>query len=143
MIKEAIKEKFPQLEEYKASKDLTFIVPSDILLPLMDFLYNDSMLSFSFLVDICGVDYPNREKRFEVVYHLYSIKHNHRICIKVPVSIDEEMPSVTSIWKGADWHEREVFDLFGIRFSNHPNLKRILLPDDWESYPLRKDYPLR
>jgi len=141
-IKEAINERFPQALQEENCRDLTFRIDKNILLPFMDFLYKDQRLSFSFLTDICAVDYPNRENRFDIVYHLYSIENNHRVCVKTSIKEDEEIPSVSSIWKGANWHEREVFDLFGIKFLAHPNLKRILLPDDWEGYPLRKDYPL-
>ncbi|MEW6103912.1 MAG: NADH-quinone oxidoreductase subunit C [bacterium] len=137
---EVIKERFPGVCEEEDCKDLTFRIDKGILLEFMDFLYKK--LSFEFLTDICGTDYPKREKRFDVVYHLYSIEHNHRICVKTSVSENEDVESVSSIWKGANWHEREVFDLFGIRFLNHPDLKRILLPDEWEGHPLRKDYPL-
>ena len=98
-------------------------------------------LDCDLLVDICGADYPEREKRFEVVYHLASLKHGHRFRIKVP--LDEKTASVPTsypIWKGADWFEREAFDMFGIVFEGHSDLSRILCPDDWEGYPLRKDY---
>ncbi|MEW6007528.1 MAG: NADH-quinone oxidoreductase subunit C [bacterium] len=135
---EVIKERFPSAHFEENCKDLTFRVEKSLLFEFMDFLYKE--LSFSFITDICAVDYPKREKRFDVVYHLYSIEENRRICVKVGISENEDVESVSSIWKGANWHEREIFDLFGIRFLNHPDLKRILLPDEWEGYPLRKDY---
>lgn len=137
-----IRKRFPEVKEEKHCKDLTLRIDKTILIEFMNFLYKDEKLSFSFLTDITCVDYPEREKRFDIVYHLYSIENNHRLCIKTAVSDGEEIPSVSSIWRGANWHEREIFDLFGIKFSNHKNLKRILLPDEWNGYPLRKDYPL-
>jgi NADH-quinone oxidoreductase subunit C len=106
-------------------------------------------LKFNFLADIAGVDYlnhPNRprsEPRFGLNYHLYSLPHNKRIRLKV--LWDEEdapIPSVTGVWASADWEEREAFDMFGIQFSGHPDLRRILMPADWDGYPQRKDYPL-
>lgn len=139
---EIIKEKFPQVKEEENCKDLTLRIDKSILIDFMNFLYKEGRLSFSFLTDITSVDYPGREKRFDIVYHLYSIENNERLCVKTSVGEDEGIESVSSIWKGADWHEREIFDMFGVRFLNHKNLKRILLPDEWEGYPLRKDYPL-
>lgn len=137
-----IKEKFKEIEEEKNSKDLTLRIDRASIIEFMDFLYRDERLSFSFLTDICGVDYPERKERFDVVYHLYSIEHNHRLCVKIAVKEGGEIASISSIWRGANWHEREIFDMFGIKFSNHKNLKRILLKDNWDGYPLRKDYPL-
>ncbi len=98
-------------------------------------------LDCDLMADICGVDYPEREKRFDVVYHLASLEHGHRIRVKVPVAEDEaELPSAYGVWKAADWFEREVFDMFGIRFDGHPNLKRILTHEAFQGHPLRKDY---
>lgn len=95
---------------------------------------------FDFLMDICGVDYPTREKRFDVVYHLFSSKDGARIRVKCQVGENELIDSVISLWKGADWFEREAFDMFGIRFKNHPNLRRILTHHQFVGHPLRKDY---
>ena len=95
------------------------------------------------LMEIAGCDYPERPERFEVNYHLLSVTHNHRIRIKVCTDEDTPVPSVTSLWPVAGWLEREVFDMFGIRFEGHPDLRRILLPDAFTAFPLRKDYPLR
>ncbi len=92
---------------------------------------------------ITGVDWHPLEPRFEVVYLIHSIEKNFRIRLKVRVSGEEPVvDSVTGVWAGANWYEREVFDLFGIRFRNHPNMRRIMMPDDWEGHPLRKDYPI-
>ncbi len=116
----------------------------DRILEICRYLHDDPELAMDFLVDVCGVDYPDREERFEVVYNLYSIKYGHRIILKALVPGDAPaIDSVVSIWKGADWHEREACDMFGIVFNGHPDLRRILMPEDWDGYPLRKDYPLK
>jgi len=101
-------------------------------------------MRFDYLADLCGVDYLGRHpKRFQVVYNLYSISLNHRIRIKVDLDEGEMIDSVTEIWKTANWHERELYDMFGIEVTGHPDLKRILMPEEWEGHPLRKDYPLQ
>jgi NADH-quinone oxidoreductase subunit C len=97
---------------------------------------------FDMLADLTAVDWPKREKRFDVVLNLYSFAKNERLRLKVWAADAEEVPSVVSVWPTANWQEREVFDMFGIIFSGHPNLKRILLPDEWQGYPLRKDYDI-
>lgn len=102
------------------------------------YLRDDEKLQFDGLMNLSGVDYP---EELEVVYHLFSYSLNHKITLKAKVSKDKpDIPSVAMIWRTADWHEREVYDLFGVVFKDHPDLRRILLPDDWEGYPLRKDY---
>jgi len=107
-------------------------------------LHDEPRIVMDFLSDLCAVDFPERELRFEVVYNLYSIAHQHRIRIKTRLPENElSVDSVVSVWKAADWFEREAFDLFGIEFRNHPDLRRLLLPDNWKGYPLRKDYPLK
>ncbi|MGI9072418.1 MAG: NADH-quinone oxidoreductase subunit C [Bryobacteraceae bacterium] len=97
---------------------------------------------FERLSAVTAVDWWPREPRFEVVYLLHSIRKNSRLRMNVWLAEDEEIDSVCSVWRGANWYEREVFDLFGIRFRNHPNLERIMMPADWEGHPLRKDYPV-
>jgi len=98
---------------------------------------------YSFLSDITAVDWWPSEPRFEVVYHLFSPERKTRLRLKCRVSEEEPvLPTVSTVWSAANWYEREVFDLFGVRFHNHPNLVRILLPEDWEGHPLRKDYPV-
>ncbi len=95
------------------------------------------------LSSVTAVDWYPAEPRFEVIYHLHSIERNERIRLKCRIGGTEpEIESVTPVWRGADWYEREVFDLFGVRFTGHPDLRRIMMPDDWEGYPLRKDYPV-
>jgi NADH-quinone oxidoreductase subunit C len=91
---------------------------------------------------LTGVDWWPREPRFEVVYFLRSYRNNARLRLVARLAEDEEIDSVTSVWRGANWYEREVFDLFGVHFGNHPGLERIMMPADWEGYPLRKDYPV-
>lgn len=116
------------------------VVESVIAHELLLILRDD--YDFDYCVDITAVHYPQREKQFEVVWILYSFKRNERIRVKAAFRDGEEAPSVTGIWATANWLEREVFDMFGIRFAGHPDLKRILLPDGWEGYPLRKDYSI-
>ena len=95
------------------------------------------------LADLTAIDWHPAEPRFEVVYHLHSVENNERLRLKCRLAGDAaEIDSVTSVWRSANWHEREVFDLFGIVFRGHPDLRRIMLPDDWEGHPLRKDYPV-
>lgn len=139
IIKDKFKKEILQIE---TDPDLTVYVSKDKILPICQFLHDSSELNFVYLSDITGVDYPQRNPRFDVVYHLYSIDKNHRIRVKIGIDEGKTVYSVTGIWKGADWFEREVYDLFGIEFENHPDLRRILLTDDWQGHPLRKDYPL-
>lgn len=121
-----------------------FVVQKARLLEVCRFLFDFPGSPFELLEDICGVDYPGREKRFEVVYHLYSLKAGRRIRLKVPLEeSDPTVSSVIGIWKAADWFEREAFDQFGIRFEGHPNLRRILNHEEFVGHPLRKDYPIQ
>lgn len=143
---EKIKDEFPQaIEEVVCFRDeYTIRVKREHLLEVARFLKDEPEYGFNFLSDLCGVDYPEGEHHFEVVYHLYSMEHKHRLRMKVSLlSSDLTTPSVVSIWKTANWHERECYDLLGIRFSDHPDLRRILTPDGFKDYPLRKDFPLR
>ncbi len=123
--------------------DVTHTVKKGALRSICSFLHSDKELAFNYLVDVLGVDKNTDTKRFEVVYILYSISNRLRIRLKVQLDDGESIPTVTDIWRGADWPEREAYDMFGIIFDNHPNLRRIYLEEDWEGYPLRKDYPLR
>ncbi len=133
------------LETHSFRGDDTVLAKKEALLDLARFLKGDSELNFDILMDLTAVDYLPMEKpyRFEVVYHFYSFPKNHRVRIKVPVTEDNlEVPSLTDIWPIADWFEREVWDMFGIKFKGHPNLKRILMYEEFVGYPLRKDYPV-
>ncbi|HEY4739778.1 MAG TPA: NADH-quinone oxidoreductase subunit C [Candidatus Acidoferrales bacterium] len=123
--------------------ETTVVVPREHLRRAAEFLLSDPKLQFTFLSDITAVDKFPLEPRFELNYHLLSLEHRERIRLKVRLpGNDPVVHSVTSIWPAANWHERENFDLMGIRFEGHPELLRILMPDDWEGYPLRKDYPV-
>lgn len=115
--------------------------PAD-LVALLTFLRDDSRFAFINFIDICGVDWPDRPERFEVVYHLLSPKRNARIRVKVRVAEDETVPSATAVYPGADWFERETWDMYGIPFTGHPDLRRILTDYGFEGHPLRKDFPL-
>jgi len=117
-------------------------VAKESLLSIGEFLKSDEGGEYTFLTDETAVDYPKREKRFEIVYHLYSFARNDRLRLKVLVGEGEKVPSVVGIWPTANWLEREVYDLFGVQYEGHPDLKRILLPDGWTGHPLRKDYDI-
>jgi NADH-quinone oxidoreductase subunit C len=141
---DALKEQFPDAVENVAyhAGQVSVTVPAARIVEICGFLKNDSRTQMKLLSDLCGVDYPQEEKRFEIVYNLYSISLKQIIRIKARVADGESIDTVTTVWATANWHEREAFDLFGIKFSGHPNLTRILLPDDWKGHPLRKEYPL-
>ena len=158
-IHEKIKEKFSEsvLAIHDFRGDETVIIKKDSAPEILRFLKTDPELDFNVLMDLSAVDYQTfgdpgtsrayvqegRGPRFEVVYHLYSLKHNHRLRVKIPVDYkDPVVPSLTGVWAAADWFEREVWDMFGIRFDGHPNLKRILMYEEFVGHPLRKDYPV-
>ncbi|MBW2146428.1 MAG: NADH-quinone oxidoreductase subunit C [Deltaproteobacteria bacterium] len=124
--------------------EVTVRIRASAVIPICRFLKDEESLQYNFLIDVTSVDYPDRAERFDVVYHLYSLSNNDRLRLKTGVGGDQpSIDSVTSVWKTANWLEREVFDLMGIHFKGHPDLRRIVLPDDWEGHPLRKDYPLK
>jgi len=125
--------------------ETTILVAPHDLLRVCKYLRDEREIAFDFLSSVVGVDrltLPDSSPRFEVVYHLYSIQYKRRLRLKVRVHEGEAVPSVTAVWESANWHEREVFDLFGVVFQDHPDLRRILMPEDWEGHPLRKDYPV-
>jgi NADH-quinone oxidoreductase subunit C len=123
--------------------ETSLAVDGESIVALCTFLRDEKGFAFDFLSDLCGVDRHPASPRFQVVYHLFSLQHGHRLRLKVPLGgEDPVIDSVVPVWETADWHERECFDLFGIRFRNHPDLRRILLPEDFEGHPLRKDFPL-
>ncbi len=144
LILTKLKERFSDsiLEVSEFREQLTCVVKKENILSISRFLRDDPELSFNFLSSICGVDFLKRNPRFDVVYEFYSITKNHRMRLKVKVKEGENVPSLTSIWSTANWHEREVFDLFGINFEGHSDLRRILMPENYEGHPLRKDFPL-
>ena len=130
-------------EVSEAHGELTLIVDRGQIVEICRRLKDDADLRYNLLMDMAGVDYLGREPRFEVVYQLYSVPHNSRLRLKVRVpESDLIVPSVTSVWSTANWHEREAFDMLGIRFSGHPDLRRIYMPDDYPAHPLRKDFPI-
>lgn len=120
--------------------DDTILVKRESVHSILKMLRDD--FGFNMLSDLSAVDYLGQEPRFEVVYHLNSLEKNIRIRVKTPVRENEEVDTVSNLWPIADWLEREVWDMFGIRFKNHPNLKRLLMYDEFEGHPLRKDYPI-
>lgn len=130
-------------ESYESFDIPTFVVDKERIVDICRFLKEDPELSFNYLSDICGVDYYPSKPRFEVVYHLYSIKYKYRLRLKCRLDEGETIPSVTGVWRTANWHEREAYDMFGIVFDGHPDLRRIYLWEGFEGYPLRKDFPLR
>jgi NADH-quinone oxidoreductase subunit C len=125
-----------------AFHELTVTVVADQIVPFVTYLRDDPRLGFVNLTDVCGVDYPSREKRFDVVYHLLSPRQNVRVRVKVATDADTPVPSVTPVYPGADWFEREAYDLYGIIFTGHPDLRRILTDYGFEGHPMRKDFPL-
>lgn len=153
LVIQQLREKFGDglLSDSEAKDGVVVVVNKDKLYPLLEYLKAD--LSYSMLVDITAVDNSNLEEelmkydyaRFMVVYHLYTFEgETPRIRVKVPVNDqDSKVPTVINLWKGANWLERETYDMFGIEFEGHPNLIRILMPNEFEGHPLRKDYPLR
>ena len=144
---ETLKSKFPEAvlstHEDQARSELSARVAAGCIVEIATFLHDDPAAAFDHITDICSADYPEDAERFEVIYHLLSLPHRTRIRLKARVTEDDPtIASVTGVWKGANFMEREVYDLMGIRFSGHPDLRRILMPEDYdEGYPLRKDFP--
>jgi len=143
-LKAAFPDSVIEVKEFRG--DITVTIKKEDLLSIMQFLRDDEELRFKYLASISGVDYlkmEGMENRFAILYHLYSFKSNRRLAIKTFILENSpEIDSVYSLWKTADWQEREIYDLFGITFKGHPGLKRVFLPEDYEGHPLRKDYPL-
>jgi len=129
-----------EVKEYR--DEVTVTVKKEDIVAICQFLKDEA--GYNFLCDLCGVDYLGQEPRFEVVYNLYNITTKERLRVKVPVTEEEaSVDTVSTVWSTANWPERECWDLMGITFNNHPDLRRILMPADWEGHPLRKDYPLQ
>jgi NADH-quinone oxidoreductase subunit C len=122
--------------------DWTIIVGAAKLHDVLRYLRTAPDASFDFCSDVTATDWPPRAERFDLIYCLYSVAHRHRIRVKTRVAEDQPIPSVTDLWSAANWLEREVFDMFGVNFTGHPDRRRILMPEDWQGYPQRKDYPL-
>ena len=122
--------------------DWTIMVPADRLVEVAGFLRDDSKTLFDYCSDVTATDWPPRPKRFDVIYCLYSTRLRHRIRVKVRVGDDDPVPSMTGMWPAVNWLEREVYDMFGVNFTGHPDRRRILMPDEWQGHPQRKDYPL-
>jgi NADH-quinone oxidoreductase subunit C len=139
-----LKERFPGAIEDVAyfAGEVTARIAKDRLIEVCQFLKGDERSRMDLLSDLSALDFPKDPLRFEINYHLFSIPHRRAIRLKIRVADGESVPTVSGIWATANWHEREAFDLFGIPFSGHPDLTRILLPDDWKGHPLRKEYPL-
>ncbi|RVD21374.1 NADH-quinone oxidoreductase subunit C, partial [Mesorhizobium sp. M4A.F.Ca.ET.020.02.1.1] len=129
-------------EAVLAYGELTVSVEPINLIEVATFLRDDQRCQFISIIDVCGADYPSRAKRFDVVYHLLSPKQNVRIRLKVQADEETLVPSLTAVYPGADWFERETYDLYGVLFSGHPDLRRILTDYGFEGHPLRKDFPL-
>jgi NADH-quinone oxidoreductase subunit C len=122
--------------------ELTLSAPAEDIIRVLTFLRDDPECRFACFIDICGADYPEREKRFDVVYHLLSPYKNHRVRVKVQADEDTQVPSAIEVFPAANWYERETFDLYGVLFSGHPDLRRILTDYGFNGHPLRKDFPL-
>jgi NADH-quinone oxidoreductase subunit C len=139
-----VRAQFPQaVEGASAHRDqVTLRVYKEYVVEVCQFLRDDPELSFEMCLDVTAVDYPMRPRRFDVVYHLYSLSKGRLLRVKAAVGEAEEIDSVVPVWKTANWLERETYDMYGVRFANHPDLRRILLTDNFEGYPFRKDYPL-
>ncbi|MQX35076.1 NADH-quinone oxidoreductase subunit C [Roseospira navarrensis] len=132
-----------QVRETHLSKDeLVVSINRQDVVRVLTFLRDDPNCLFVQLVDVCGVDWPERDERFEVVYNLLSLKHNQRVRVRLTASEDTPVPSVVEVFKTANWFEREVWDMYGVFFSGHPDLRRILTDYGFEGHPLRKDFPL-
>ena len=143
---ELISGKFPDavVETGEGLDQPWVILKKESVAAVCRFLKDNADTKMDYLIDITAVDFLPKAPRFEVVYHMRSIKHGHKLRLKARVEEDDPtVPTVSSIWLTADWHERETFDLMGVKFEGHPNLTRILMTDDWEGHPLRKDYPIK
>jgi NADH-quinone oxidoreductase subunit C len=141
---DALKEKFGDdvvVDITDFRDEQTFVIDASNIYNVCEYLKNEQ--DYTFLADITGVDYYPTEPRFALNYHLLSMRKKHRLRLKVYWTDGEEpIPSVYPIWRAADWEEREAYDMFGIEFSGHPDMRRLLMPDDWQGFPQRKDYPL-
>jgi len=145
LISQKLKDNFPEAElefsEYCA--EFTVKLNKKFINPISKFLKKDSELEFLLCEDITAIDWAARTNRYTVVYHIFSLKNNFRLVLKADVDeLDCSIDTVTSVWKVSDWQERECYDMYGIKFNNHPDLRRIYMPEEFEYHPLRKDFPL-
>jgi len=140
-VVQKVRERFPSaLVDSRVFRDeVTLVVQKDTLVEIMRYLHDE--LAFDLLTDLCGLDHFPNHPRFEMVYHLYSVKRNDRVRVRASLGEGETISSVEFIWKSANWYERETFDMLGIVFENHSDLKRILLWEEFDGHPLRKDFP--
>ena len=130
-----------EFSEYK--DELTLQVQKSDIVEVCKILKNDSELSFNHCEDVTAIDWAKRKNRFTVVYHLFSLKNKFQLVVKVDVDESEcNVDTVSSVWRSANWHEREIYDMYGIKFNNHPDLRRMYMPEEFEYYPLRKDFPV-
>jgi len=152
LVPKKLKEQFNEID-FEVSEyldELTIKLPKEHIVIVCEFLKKDSDLEFLLCQDLTAIDWAKRKNRFTVVYHIYSFKNNFRLILKADVDESDQsadkadcsIDSVTSVWKGANWQERETYDMYGIIFNNHPDLRRMYMPEDFEYYPLRKDFPL-
>ncbi len=144
-IIQRLKAQFPDSieESDEFRNDLTVLVKTEDIVKVCNFLKNDPELAFDMIVDLCGVDMYRPEGRFRVVYNLYSLKKKKYLRLKVLVDEDDPIvDTVSVVWSGANWHERETYDMYGIKFKGHPDLRRMYMPEDFKYFPLRKDFPL-
>jgi NADH-quinone oxidoreductase subunit C len=141
-VVERLKERFPGavLEVTEFRGELTALVPRERIVEIARFLKEDADAAFNLLTCVLGMHYLERDYDHEVVYELYSLEKNHRLRLKLRLKEGETVPSVTGVWPGANWPEREAFDMVGIRFQGHPDLRRIIMPEDYPDHPLRKDF---
>jgi NADH-quinone oxidoreductase subunit C len=145
-VLDRLKEALPDVvvfSEFQHGAPVVRLVPAR-LVEAMTFLRDDPACRFDLLSSLCGMDLSltrTEGERFDVVYHLYSVEHRHVLTVKAAVAEGQEVPSMTGVWLTANWHEREAYDMFGIGFAGHPDLRRILMPDEFDAFPLRKDFP--
>jgi NADH-quinone oxidoreductase subunit C len=142
---EKLQQQFPDLffEVRRFRDEVTVYVPREHIVAVCRFLKEDVEVRYNYLSDLTGNDWLDRDPRFEVIYHLYSLEHFTRLRLKVRVPEDDcTCPTVTQVWGTANWHEREVFDMYGVVFEGHPDLRRILLPEEWVGHPLRQDFEI-
>jgi NADH-quinone oxidoreductase subunit C len=140
-LADRLRERFPDIAV--ARGEVTVTVDAEEVVAALSFLRDTPDLAFAWMDDLSATDWPDREPRFWVAYHLFSMDHGHGVRVQAGVGPDEpRLATVTSLYPTANWLEREVFDMYGVVFEGHPDLRRIIMPDDWDGHPLRKDYPL-